>query len=82
MLNPLESCSIGELAANPIGATALPGVLKLGGIDGGGTGLMNELKLQLLELEAVEGLSKLLQEASLRFCRSLEGVEEVVIRWL
>ena len=65
-----------------MGAIPLLGVVNVdrGGIDGGGIGLM-KLLLPLL----VVGLNKLVQDASRKFWRSFDGVDEyaiVVIRLL
>ena len=71
----LVACSIGE-DDTAIDAIPLLGVWNedRGGIDGGGIGLMKLLPppVELL----VEGLSKLVQDASRKFWRSLEGVDD------
>ena len=75
---PLESCSIGD---DDICIDAIPllGVCwndeDWNGIDGGGIGLIKLLPL-VVELW---GLIKLVHEANLRFWRSLEGVEAILI---
>ena len=70
--NPPGSCSMGDIDI-AMGAIPLLGVVNVdrGGIDGGGIGLM-KLLLPLL----VVGLNKLVQDASRKFWRSFDGVDD------